>query len=467
MLTATYRQAQNAADAAALAAAMDRMQGKTLADATTTATTFVQTYNGLSAAPAPTVNSPPTTGAYTGKSNYVAVRVTVPVQTYLVQVLGIARNQTVQARAVAGYEPHSAGEGVMVLDPNARPGLDVSGGGTLRVNGSITVNSEGGGVDENNQTVSGTGTAAKGGQQNSSTGIFAGLINIVGGVDNPATFKAYDPAVQAQLHCRQLPDPDPLSNLPTPIVSNGVDSTARGNVSVTNNNVQGVNSYTSNGVNFKAAGGESVPGRQNAAAANEVILFPGVYESISITGGTVYFVPGIYVMSPQKNTTDALKVTGGAVTAQSVMFYNTASSYNPNNGNPDANDGADSTPLPNSDYAGAFSINAGMQFSPINTSQVNYQSLYPNARAVSSSFDGMLFFQRRRHQAAIGITGNAAAGMLSGTLYAKWSNFKISGQGAYDAQFICGSMSITGQGNVTIQSAGAGRGKANQIYLVE
>src|SRR5262249_16446382 len=150
-----------------------------------------------------------------------------------------------------------------------------------------------------------------------------------------------------------------------------------------------------------------------------------------------------------KNVTDALKVTGGTVVAERVMFYNTAISYNPNNGTPDINDGENSSVLPNTDYAGAFSINAGMKFSPINTTQVNYQSLYPNARTVSSSFNGMLFYQRRRHRATINISGNAATGMLSGSLYAKWSLFKISGQGTYDAQFISGSMAVTGQGIVT------------------
>jgi Flp pilus assembly protein TadG len=476
ILTATHRQAQNAADAAALAAALDRQRGRSLTDATATATTFVQTHNGLTTAPAPVVTSPPASRAYAGRANYVQVVVTVPVQTYLVHVVGVARNQQVQARATAGFEPHSAGEGVMVLDPDARPGLDVSGGGTLRVKGRVVVNSEGGGVDENNQPINNgnNGYAARGGQPNSSTGIFATDIDVVGGVDNPTSFKPYTTGDPSPLRTRQSPEEDPLLTLPTPVqgstgTGHGVDPTNRGTVSVTNNNVSGVPATAPEpgGINFVAQGGEAVPGRGTPAAAGEVILFPGVYGQLSITGGTVYLVPGIYVISPKQNVSNALKITGGTVTAERVMFYNTSYSYNPVNGNPDSGDGENKTALPNTEYAGGFQINAGMKFSPIDTTKVNYAGLYPLAPAVSNEFDGMLFYQRRRHKATIQIAGDSAAGQLAGTLYAKWANFQISGQGTYDAQFVAGSISVTGQGNVTILGAGELRGRANRVYLVE
>ena len=488
ILTATHRQAQNAADAAALAAAMDRMRSRTTTEATATATTFVQTYNGLTNAPAPTVNFPPATGPYAGRNDYVEVIVSAPVQTYLVHIVGVARNQQVQARAVAGFEAHSSGDGVMVLNPDARPGLSVSGGGRLRVNGDVTVNSEGGGVDENNVAVNNgnSGVAASGGSQpDPNTGLFAINIDVVGGVDKPANFKPYDVGGPQPLHAKQLPKPDSLISLPTPVsaanvdggtgsnnIASGVDATptSRGDVAVTNNSASGLGNYAGPGVdvNFKSnSGGEPVPGRTTPAAAGEVILFPGIYGSLSITGGNVYLVPGIYVLSPTKQTTTALKITSGTVTAEHVLFYNTAVSYNHTNGQPDVGDTEDKTPLPNTDYAGGFTINAGMKFSPINTSLVNYSALYSGAPRVSPAFDGMLFFQRRRHQASIDIQGNSSSGLLTGTLYAKWSNFKIAGSGTYDAQFIAGSLDVAGQGDITILSAGEGKGKANQIYLVE
>ena len=102
LMFSAQRQAQNAADAGALAAAYDLMWGKSNTVATATATTFVNNYNQLSSAPAPVVNIPPASGPYAGEPHFVEVIVTVPLQTYFIQVLGVARNQTVRARAVAG-----------------------------------------------------------------------------------------------------------------------------------------------------------------------------------------------------------------------------------------------------------------------------------------------------------------------------------------------------------------------------
>src|SRR5438552_6778307 len=110
LLLAGYRQAQNAADAAATAAALDKFRGADDATATVTANKFVQQYNGLSNSPtlvlnagnANAVNIPPIQGPYAGNAQYVEVILTVPVQTLFIQVLGINPNQTSVARAVAG-----------------------------------------------------------------------------------------------------------------------------------------------------------------------------------------------------------------------------------------------------------------------------------------------------------------------------------------------------------------------------
>jgi Flp pilus assembly protein TadG len=466
-LASGHRQTQNAADAAALAAAMDRMRGRTMQEATTTANTFVVTHNGLTNATSE-VNSPPSSGPYAGQSSYVEVIVTYPMTTYIAHVVGFAQNQTVTARAVAGYEAHSAGEGVAVLNPNAKPGVAVNGAGSiLRVNGRINVNSGGGGMDEFGATVldnsGANGTVAANGNP---SGIYATDFRIVGGVDDRTKFYPYDSGDTLSLHCRELEEPDPLLELPTPYFNNGVDSRVRGDVSVTNNNITGLDSDSAL-QNHVATAGESVAGGLYTATAGEVILYPGVYRSLSITGGKVYFIPGIYVISPNKNVQNAFQINGGTVVARKVLFYNTSVSYNPSTGSPDSGDREDSTPLPNTEFAGSFQINAGMQFSPIDTTAVNYASLYSGARPVSSDFDGMLFYQRRRHQSSITIAGNAADGALAGTLYAKWSRVTITGQGTYNAQFIVGSILVNGNGNVTVLSAGGARGRAHRIYLVE
>src|SRR5262245_2320138 len=90
MCMASHRQAQNAADAAALAAAMDKLYGKSDAQATATATTFVKQYNQDHAPEVtldPTINFPPTTGAYANSTGYVEAIVRVNVHTFLIQLL--------------------------------------------------------------------------------------------------------------------------------------------------------------------------------------------------------------------------------------------------------------------------------------------------------------------------------------------------------------------------------------------
>src|SRR5436309_5488756 len=89
LLLAGHRQAQNVADAAALAAALDKFRGASDASATATANKFVQDYNGQSGSPtlvlnggnANAVNIPPIQGPHAGNSQYVEVILTVPVQT--------------------------------------------------------------------------------------------------------------------------------------------------------------------------------------------------------------------------------------------------------------------------------------------------------------------------------------------------------------------------------------------------
>jgi Flp pilus assembly protein TadG len=469
MMMSQARQAQNIADAAALAAARDLLGGRNAADAQGTATDYIAIHNPLTPATTSVIQIPPTTGPYAGKQGFVEVSLSQTVNTFFIHAVpGIASSQTVTARAVAGYESHSAGEGVAVLDPTARPGLDVSGQARLRVNGRVVVNSEGGGEDENGIAVANgnTGTAASGGQPNSDNGIYALDIRVVGGVDKYQNFKNYVSGGSNPLKAKQLPEPDPLINLPVPTVALGIDSRSRGSVSVTNNSVQGLNTDTT-GQNRQATAGESIAGGLHTAIANEVILHPGIYNKIDITGGTVYFIPGIYVITAQFNNQAALKITGGTIVAHGVMFYNTGDNFEAASGSPDINDGGQAPPISDGAKLGSVAINAGLTFSPLKTSSYAYGTLYDGAQAVSNQFDGMLFFQRRRNTETISISGNAADGTLEGTLYAKWARFQVTGQGTYDAQFVAGSLSVTGQGDITILSAGGGLGRANEVYLVE
>ena len=452
LLMATHRQAQNAADAAALAAALDVLYGRGESQANATATTFVTSHNGLAGAPAPTVNIPPASGPYAGNPAFVEVIASAPMQTYFIHILGIARNQTVQARAVAGSEAVSSGEGVCVLDPTEWPGLSISGGGILRVHGSVVVNSEGEGVDEDGVPIDNGNQQTAASVTNNST-LEAEYMRVVGGVNNPDNFQNVDPYGPNPLHCRQMRMPDPLLFLPTPTTSNGVVDIDRGAPRATNVNLTLDDPSGENFIETVDVGGVEV---------NRMVLQPGIYTSITVTGGYVRFVPGIYVIRPDTNTQNVVQLTGGTILARGIMIYATGHNYSPDSGSPDDNDGDKAPPHGDGALFGDITINADMELTGIDFEEHDY-SAFP----VDPIYENMLFYQRRRNKSSLRVEGNAEDGYLGGTLYAKWAPVTISGHGTYDAQFVVGSMHVTGQGNVTLLYAGDNLGKAPQLFLVE
>ena len=190
MMTA-HRSTQNAADAAATAAAMDLSIGNTKSTATATATSFVQQYNGLLTATV-TVNIPPASGPHAGNSNYAEAIVSRPMyRLWFIPVLGDATLQTVTARAVAGTEGVNVSAGVIALDTNARPGIGLSGNGTLKVNGSVLVNSQGGGLTASGQPINNGNT----GDAISTSGngsLYATSVQSAGGVSNPSAIMNFN-----------------------------------------------------------------------------------------------------------------------------------------------------------------------------------------------------------------------------------------------------------------------------------
>lgn len=163
------RHAQNAADTAALAAALTKVNGLTAGQADTvcsTASGYTNStfcldiidaawdraeengYDGL-IPNSVDVYSPPISGPYSGKSAYVQVIITSFVDTYFAQVIGIGQTKnTVQAVALSG-KGGVLGDGAMIIsydpDPNCSSGGG-SGGGSFDVSGNSTVNLTGGGI---------------------------------------------------------------------------------------------------------------------------------------------------------------------------------------------------------------------------------------------------------------------------------------------------------------------------------
>src|SRR5262249_39985373 len=316
LLLAAHRQAQNAADAAALAAARDKLAGRSDSTALATANTYIQQYNGLSGAPdlvaGQTFNIPPKQGAYAGKTQYIEVIVTSPVRTFFVHILGGSQSRTATGRAVAGIQAVSSNLSSAVLDPNARPGLSLSGGGKLIVNGGVVVNSQAAGSDQDRNWIA-LGIPPYAVTTGNNSTVQAGNLQVVGGVDPPANITSLPGSSGSPLHAGALSVPDPLLNLPTPTTSNGVVNTYPG----LNSRGQWQTYNTPQDVSVSISGNQSIT------------FSPGIYNSIAIAGGgpgTVTFSPGIYVLVGGKSVT--LNITTGAtVTGNGVMFYNTGSDY--------------------------------------------------------------------------------------------------------------------------------------------
>ncbi len=460
LLMAAQRQAQNAADAAALAAAQDKLLGMTNAQAIAAATTFVQTYNLDKIAvniPTPQVNIPPASGPYAGKSGYVEVIASFQVKTFLIQLIpGVAQQQTITARGVAGAESINFGEGVAVLDPTARPGFSIGGNARLTVNGAVYSNSEGGGLTQNGTPINNGNSGNSITTNGNHAFIVAQNVSTVGGVNSPSNFINYTSGGPNPLQTGQLPVPDPLQFLPTPTVANGVDPTLRGapkssKGSQTLNDPSGKN-------NIQTVGG-----------VKTMNLFPGIYNSITITGGNVNFYPGIYVVRAQSSGAAVLTISGGTVVANGVMFYDTGNNYNPTTGAPDINDFNATPPATDGALFGTFSISGAVTLTPIDTtnSSYNYGGYQAGAPVPSSVFNGMLIYQRRLNTEPLSLAGNSTSANFTGAYYAKWATVNISGNASYNIQFVVGSMAIAGNGSITLNSLGSSFSLTTQVYLVQ
>lgn len=414
MMMTEHRRARNASDAAALAAAVDLLQGRSIAEARLTATTFVREHNRLSNSNV-TINIPPSSGPHAGLSQYAEVLVTQPFETSFIQVLGLNRDRAVLGRSVAGYRPVNVGARVLTLNPGARPGLHVGGNGAIVVNGSVVINSTGGGVNENWEPVgTGSGTAAS--VSNNAT-LKATDIRVVGGVNNPNNFQHFDSgATGSPLKAGSASHPDPYSTLPPPTVATGADPTEWPAVHVSGNRHE--------------------------------ILYPGVYPSIRVSSGRITFNPGIYIVRGGE-----FRVTNPGSVGSGVMFYLTGDDYNVFTGLPDANDLENPPPLPGKQNLSSATINAGLELTGLDDPD--------------SPYHGMLFYQRRLNTESFRIQGNSSAGSLAGTLYAKWADIQIAGQGIYNAQFVVGEIKTVGNGNVHITDGGVPYARSEQVFLVE
>jgi hypothetical protein len=453
-LIAEHRNSQQAVDAAAVAAARSKYTSGSDTLARTAARQFVQQHNGLTDAGV-TFNSPPLAGAYAGDANYVEVVVSQPVDTLLMDIAGHRSVHHVQSRAVAGFEPSTAGAALVVLDPDPPPlnvlglpailpplpaivgGLEVIGVGRLDVEGAVLVNTEWGGSDENGDPAGNAPPPPFAVTSNLGLPlqrIRAEDIRVVGGVDNPGNYAAINAGDPSPLRANMLPVPDPYRGLPAPTTANdpaNVSNVVHGGVRVA-----------------------------RLPLLPPVRLSPGVYDWIEIVLGRVEFEPGVYIIRGVNPITQiGLNVLGGNVRAEGVMFYLTnAGAYSPLTGAPDAADGETAPPAP--PIAGLLPsavINVGL-----------LQSSFSPLDDPASPFDGLLIYQRRLDRRPIFVVAQnlIGAGSFGGSVYARWGHVTFIGQGDHEASFASGTLRVVNLGNVTL-SPGRLLPPAQDVFLVE
>lgn len=522
LMMAAHRQAQNAADCAAMAGAVELFKGNT-ANAVPEASYYVTTQNAATIPAGLPPQIGPRTGPYTGNSNFIEVYASVTVNTTFIQLLGFGETQTVQARAVAGFDTQvGPAPGVVVLDPRANPnsGLEVGGGGQLIVNGSIIDNSEGKGFDGSGNTVAlpnailpwlGSSTSSPYNQnaiRASNNGyIFTKLLQVTGGVGpnagsvqniynyadyNPNAFPPTTRTGTFPLETGAPPAQDPLQSLAVPSVSTLGSATDQNGV-ITPSNAP------------KKGGAQTEPPAYSIQNGQTATFSPGVYSDIRIANGaTATFNPGIYVLSPTGNN-QGFQLTGNStVTARGAMFYFTGSDYLAVSGDPGHYDRLDdagvnpseNTNLTYSPFYASVDNHYSLPAKPMGESNnINYATLndnrtggtmtmygLTNGAGADAQYNGILFFFRRR-MGPDSLTGNGTVASIGGqpgpnvslgdathpaVLYAKWGNITFTGGSTYNGKIVAGSITMSGQSALIINaSGGSSSNQAKPVFLVE
>jgi hypothetical protein len=257
----TKRRLQTAADAGAMGGAHELWRGNTTG-APDAARSDVGLNGYTDANSSIMVNYPPASGPRGGDPGFVEVIVSQRVPTFLLRILN-REFTTVRARAVAGLV-RGAGGCVMALDPSQRGALTVQGTSVLTSGCGVMVNSS----DEQAIVANGGGC------------IYAGEIGVAGGYRAAGSLDCLSPTPTSGVP----PALDPMAWIAAPSLPSSRTAT-----------------------NFSHSEGD-------------VTLFPGVYyNGIEISGGTVIFQPGIYILDG-----GGFRASGNAVLrGDGVLFYNT------------------------------------------------------------------------------------------------------------------------------------------------
>ncbi|MGY3572712.1 pilus assembly protein TadG-related protein [Vibrio paucivorans] len=310
-----YRDAQTAADSAALAGAFEKFYGND-SDINSSASTAASTHgfvNGVDGVTV-TINNPPTSGLYSGDDFSVEVIITHEVGTSFLSVIGFDELEY-SVRATANSNTANSLNCVYVLAPNKEKALEVSSSSELITNCGVFVNS----------------SDSKGLSVTSGADIEGTTITVVGGSEGSSSNYECTGSSECPIEGqgapaseKPIPAPDPFSGLTPPSVTYTAASCAP---------EESCNASGCSGKE-KDSGGPYEP----YTVESNRTLNPGVYcGGLFIKDGTTTLNPGVYILRG-----GGLVVDGSSSTlkGEDVSFYNTCfwecddsnSDHSPDNG---------------------------------------------------------------------------------------------------------------------------------------
>ncbi len=405
LLLADKARVQAAADAAALAGAIDLYQNwQTNAgtdpegNAATSAKDTAQD-NGFtdgSGGVTVTVNIPPTSGTFNGVNGYVEVIITMQQQRFFSTIFGSGA-LPVKARAVARGSQSPKNNGIIVLDPSGSNTLTTTASGDVKVtNGNIIVDS----TDKAAGSISNSGN------------IKADEIDFSG---TPGYTTSNTGKFQGTIKSGQAPTPDPLKNLAAP---------SQPAISYSNVNISGLPKV-----------GDGTPGYPDPLnPLTGWVLPPGTYNNgihisdnnsahtYTLATGIFYFKGGGLSLSANANIVSG---TGGNL----LYFHDN----------------------------GGLSITAGgaVTLSPMTTGTYQNITIYQDRSNTSQdSITG-------QSTGSLNITGTVYTPAAKFTLTGSGGNYAIG------SQYIVYQLVVTGSGTFNVVYNGPDLAPNRNLYLVE
>ncbi|MFQ5732850.1 MAG: pilus assembly protein TadG-related protein, partial [Planctomycetaceae bacterium] len=401
LILGEHREVRHLADAAAMAAAQERLLGGTAVDELAAVNRVLELNNASDVEV--DIHSIPISGPYAGKSDYVEVELTRTFRPHLFNLFG---DQTIHVHAVAGIADATDHPAIVLLGSNPVPlalpaigtivpalpaqqaALEMTGAGEFHVHNAIVVNSTWGGVDGKGDP-SGIGPGPPWAVARIGTGkLESKYVYTSGGVDDLKNYDNVSGSNDERILANRRPVPDPLKNLPYPPY--GPLTPERGSLLFDGN------------------------------SPTTTILQPGFYDWIQINGGNVTFTPGTYIIKGANPETGiGLHVTGGDVTARGVMFY------------------FDWTLWPG--WGGVQPVTQPSVLIDLGSGTHEFTGLDDSI----SVFNAMTFFQHRNdRRPVILVNKKGVANRFEGAVYAKSAPIVLIGGGDCDAVFVADSMRV-------------------------